>query len=68
MSACDPGSRQITVDEGREGLAGLRDLAVVVAELQLNLPTALLGLFRIFLCGSVGMEQSLAGHASNAVT
>ena len=27
----DPGSRQIAVEEGRDGLAGLRDLLVVVA-------------------------------------
>ena len=30
IDTLDPGSRQIAVEEGRDGLAGLRDLVVVV--------------------------------------
>ena len=34
IDTVDPGSRQIAVEEGRDGLAELRDLVVAVVDMQ----------------------------------
>ena len=36
IDTLDPGSRQIAVEEGRDGLAGLRDLVLIPVEVHLS--------------------------------
>ena len=52
IDTLDPGSRQIAMGEGRDGLAGLRDLVVVVVVVNFSHPILDWLKFKMYLCQS----------------